>query len=318
MLGGYDDKYRKSFFSRFFLNIFWVTAIVLCTDFLIGSLLRYFYFKQQSGFQYRTTYSIEKTKAYLLIFGSSRANHHYHPDVFEKKMNLSFYNVGRDGGSIFYDYAVLQAILVRYCPKIVILDFERKEFEKNQENYDRISFLLPYYDTHPEIHSIIKLKGPYEQIKLLSKIYPFNSSIFTIAIGNTKMGGQRYREIKGYVPLTKEWVEALKSENTPSTNQLDSNKIRLYETFIRDCIKSKVKLYIVCSPYFVKSPNKDYSIIKGREIAGKYNIGFFDYSLDSLFSGNRSLYADVRHLSDDGAKKFSDLITDKILASEKK
>jgi predicted peroxiredoxin len=319
MLSGYEDKYRKTFLFRFFLNIFWVIAIVICMDFLIGSLLRFFYFKQQSGFQYRTTYSIEKTKADLLIFGSSRANHHYQPEVFEKKMNLSFYNVGRDGVSIFYDYAILQAILARYFPKIVILDFERKEFERNQENYDRISFLLPYYKTHPEIHSIVKLKGPYEQIKLLSQIYPFNSSIFTIANGNIKMGGQRYREIKGYVPLTKEWVESLKAENiASSSNQLDSNKIKLYESFIKECIKSRVKLYIVCSPYFVKSGINDSSIMKGREIARKYNINFFDYSLDTLFSGNRSLYADVQHLSDDGAKKFSDLITDKILESDRR
>jgi hypothetical protein len=172
MLSGYEDKYRKTFLFRFFLNIFWVIAIVICMDFLIGSLLRYFYFKQQSGFQYHTTYSIEKTKADLLIFGSSRANHHYQPEVFEKKMNLSFYNVGRDGVSIFYDYAVLQGILVRYCPKIVILDFERKEFERNQENYDRISFLLPYYNTHPEIHSIVKLKALMSKSNFCPKSIP--------------------------------------------------------------------------------------------------------------------------------------------------
>jgi predicted peroxiredoxin len=133
------------------------------------------------------------------------------------------------------------------------------------------------------------------------------------------MGGQIYREIKGYVPLTKEWVESPKAENiASSSNQLDSNKIKLYESLIKECIKSRVKLYIVCSPYFLKSENKDSSITKGREIAGKYNIDFFDYSLDTLFSGNRSLYADVHHLSDDGAKKFSDLITDRILESDRR
>jgi hypothetical protein len=43
------------------------------------------------------TYSVEGTKADLLIFGSSRANRHYLPDNFEKRMNLSCFNIGQEG-----------------------------------------------------------------------------------------------------------------------------------------------------------------------------------------------------------------------------
>ena len=48
--------------------------IVFAGDFLIGKTLKYFYFKASSGLFQRTTYSIEKTEADILIFGSSRAN----------------------------------------------------------------------------------------------------------------------------------------------------------------------------------------------------------------------------------------------------
>ena len=119
---------NKNVYLRFLTGVFLVFIIVLALDFGIGSLLKAFYFKQTSGLDYRTTYSIEKTRADILVFGSSRAVHHYYPAIFEDRMKLSFYNVGRDGQeSSLYHYGVLQGILKRYTPKIVILDIMRGE-----------------------------------------------------------------------------------------------------------------------------------------------------------------------------------------------
>lgn len=156
-------KIKKNPFQYFLLKLTVLFAIVFILDISIGSVLRYYYFKQESSSQYRTTYSIEKTKADILIFGSSRANHHYNPDVFDNRMNLSYYNVGRDGNFIFYHYAVLKGVLKRYSPKIVILDFIHGEFRQNQDSYDRLSSLLPYYRSHSEMRSIINLKSKYEK-----------------------------------------------------------------------------------------------------------------------------------------------------------
>ena len=100
-------------------------------------------------------------------------------------MKLSFYNAGRDGNFMFYHLAVLKGVLNRYSPKIVILDFVAEEFAQNQYSYDRLSSLLPYYKSHPEMRSIINLKSKYEKIKLLSQIYPYNSLMLTIAVGNS-------------------------------------------------------------------------------------------------------------------------------------
>ncbi|MDE3212752.1 MAG: hypothetical protein KGM98_05915, partial [Bacteroidota bacterium] len=150
---------------------------------------------------------MDSTKADLLIFGSSTANHNYYPDSIEKNLRLSCYNTGRDGMSIFYFYAVLKSDLKRYTPKVVILDFFPVEFRKEQMDYDRITALLPYYSSHPELRSIILMKSPYERLKLISRIYPFNSLAFTILGGNLQMN--KNREInkgsQGYVPLPEVW-----------------------------------------------------------------------------------------------------------------
>lgn len=313
MIKSFFYRIKKNPFKYFFFKLILLFIVVFACDYSIGNILSYLYYKQQSGLQYRTTFSIESTTSDILIFGSSRANHHYHPDIFEKRLNLSYYNVGRDGNFIFYHSAVLKGVLKRYSPKIVILDFISGEFLQDQESYDRLSSLLPYYWKHPEMRSIINLKSKYERIKMASNIYPFNSTIFTIAVGNTEFNKKRKVDIKGYVPLNDIWNGPIQIDSSPYIYKIDSNKIKAYESFIEECIHSKTKLYIVCSPYFIKFTHTDYSVKLGREIAQRNNIIFLDYSNDSIFTNNSKMFADVAHLNDSGARVFTNILINDIV-----
>ncbi len=313
------NRIKKRPVQFFVIKLLIFIAMVVVLDFAVGKILKYFYFKQQSGLQYRTTYSMETTTADILVFGASRANHHYRPDIFEEALpQYTFYNVGRDGNSIFYHYGVLKAILKRYTPKIVILDFEHVSLAKDETSYDRISSLLPYYESHPEIRSIVNLKSKYEKYKVWSKIYPFNSSILTIAIGNAELNKTRSNDIKGYVPLNKIWEKHLEYDtNTVIKNILDSNKIACYENFLKDCKERGNKVFVFVSPYYVKFKIPDFSVTKGQEIAKKYNVDFFDYTADSFFTSNRRLFADLVHLNDSGAKVYSKMVIQNIIDSKK-
>ncbi len=303
--------------KRFLLRFFFLFVIVVIIDYSIGNILSYFYFKQNNGLRYRTTFSMEQTKADIIILGSSRAVHHYHPEVFEGRFYLSCYNAGQDGNTIFYHSAILKSILERHTPKIVILDFIGEEFRKNQQSYDRLSYLLPYYKRHPEIRPIVELKSPYERMKMMSSVYPFNSSIFAIAAGNAKFNQKRNFDIKGYIPLEGEWNEPIITDNTQSNYEIDSNKVNVYASFIKDCISSGTRLYIVCSPYFFKTTQTDISFALARNIAGENNIPLFDFSKDTMFTSNSSFFSDMVHLNNKGANFFSNKVIDCILALEK-
>ena len=61
---------------KFFLKLLLLLVMIKAIDMAIGSVLRHFYFRQSSGLEYRTTYSMEKTTADLIVLGSLRANHH--------------------------------------------------------------------------------------------------------------------------------------------------------------------------------------------------------------------------------------------------
>ncbi|HEX2936721.1 MAG TPA: hypothetical protein VHO72_15305 [Bacteroidales bacterium] len=306
------QQIKKNPYRFFLLKLAIFLVIVIALDFAAGSVLRYFYFKQESGLLYRTTYSIEKTTADVLVIGSSRATYHYIPVTFEKELNLTFYNAGHIGSSILYHTAILKSVLTRYTPKIVILDFNANEISKMQYSYDQLSSLQPYYKSHPEIRSTVELRSKFEKLKMWSSIYPYNSSLFTIAIGNTEFNKKRRGDIQGFIPLTKVWNEPLQPDTQTINSDMDNYKIKAYETFIQLCKQSQIKLFIVCSPYFVKSKGENCSLKLAKEIAKRNNIAFFDHSTDTIFTHNQILFTDIDHLNENGAKIFSNMVRDDV------
>lgn len=296
-------------------KILFFLGVLVTTDFVLGNLLRYMYFKQNSGWLYRTTYAIDSTQADLLIFGSSRANHHYYTRVFEQRLNLSGYNTGRDGNAIFYHYAILQAVLKRYTPRVAILDISHGEFMKTQDSYDRISSLLPYYEKHPEIRPIIQLKSPFEKYKLASSIYPYNSLLFQITAGNSgynKTRKNRYDDY-GYVPLYKKWHGPLTFDSTFEKYEIDTLKVKYFRAFVKACVNADIKLYIILSPCYVRFRNDDISVSITRQTALAYRIPFYDFSDEPVFLNNPEIYADESHLNDFGAKIYSEMVVDRMV-----
>jgi hypothetical protein len=309
-------KSKPSFLVKLFIFI----SIIIIFDFVIGAVLKILYHKQESGWLYRTSYAIDSTKADVLVFGDSRANHHYCPAPFEKRMHLSYYNVGSEGYPIFYHYAILCGVLKRYSPKIIILDFSHGEFKKSTKSYDRISALLPYYETHPEIRPIIQIKGPYEKYKLLSKIYPYNSLVYSIAIGNSEFNkGRRNNDDKqGYVPLKNVWKKPIAADSTYKKYEIDSVKINIFKSFIKDCNDNNIKLFVICSPYFINFKYIDTSMNLAKEITKQMKVPFYDFSNTNTFSNNADLFSDIIHLNFKGSRIYTDMVIDKMIENQHK
>lgn len=301
--------------KSFFLKLLIFIIIVFIADRLLGALLKKFYFKQQGGYDYLTTYAIDKTTADLVIFGSSRAVNIFNTEIFEKQMGLSCFNAGRYGEPIFYHYAILTSILKRFKPKMILLSFDAGNFSKNQESYDRMAALLPYYSDHPEIRDIVALKGSFEKTKLLSSIYPYNSLMLPIISGNLENSKIKYPHLNGYIPIKKMFTGQLQTIDYTKEITLDSNKIAVYKSFIQACKKAKIPLYIICPPYLINSIGTDASIIEAKKIAAESNTDFYDYSRDEYFTSKPQLFADFRHLNEYGVENFCNIFIKKILLS---
>jgi len=309
----------KSVYSNtlksFFLKLFIFIIIVFVADRLLGAVLKKYYFKQEAGYDYLTTYAIEKTSAELVIFGSSRAANIFNTGMFETQTGLSCFNAGRYGEPVFYHYAVLKTVLKRYKPTMILLSFDAGNFSNNQESYDRMASLLPYYNDHPEIRAIVALKGRFEKTKLLSSIYPYNSLLLPIVSGNTASSKKRYPHLNGYIANKKIFTGELQTIDYSKETALDNNKINVYKAFIQDCEKAKIPLYIICPPYLVNSIGTDASITEAKKIAKESKINFLDYSRDTFFSNRPQLFEDFRHLNENGVEYFCNILIKKLFIS---
>lgn len=308
-----SQNYNKKGYVHLFKSITVFLILVAAADLIIGYVYHYFYFKQTSGWEYRTKYSIENTKADILIFGASRAQQQYNPVYFEQRLNQTCYNVGRDGEPFFYHYGILKGVLNRYTPKIIILDIENAVFRQNESSYDRISVLLPFYQHHKEMRPIIELRSPYEKFKLLSSIYPYNSLLFKIAAGNLKHYKGQEEDIKGYLQLTNALDEPIRKVNLPEDYILDSNLVNYFRLFIKECLQRKIKLYLVCSPYFIDAIGRDPSMTLAKGVAEENNIDFFDFSRDNAFLTNSKLFDDTVHVNVSGSQIFTNKLIDSII-----
>ena len=302
----HSDKY-----SIFILNALLLLSIIVFADQVIGRTLRYLYFKQQSGLYYRTTYAIDSTKAKMLVFGSSRANHHYVPDIFEDSLNLSFYNTGRDGNFILFNYAVFKSVINRYTPDIVIFDINNNELCKDETSYERLSALLPYYRNHKEIHDVVELRSSFEKYKLLSEIYPFNSSLATIILGNLELNKTRKLDNNGYVSLHNIIGDTVLYEIHSMAEVLDQNKINAVTEIIELCNIRNIQLVFIQSPLYAIVNNS--ASIDYFEILDKKNkVVFWNFSKTPELLKTPSFFQDQHHLNNDGAIWFSNLLVQKI------
>ena len=306
----------KTNFQKLALKLLVLATLIILLDVVIGSTLRLAYFKQTSGLQYRTTYSLEQTTEDMLFFGSSRCNHHYDPRIFENSLKLKAYNAGRDGNGLPYHYAVLKGVLTRYTPKIVILDLLENDLNEGSDPYERLSSLLPYYKSHPEMRDVINTKSQFERLKLLSSIYPFNSSLLTIAVGNMSFNEKRTEDIKGYLPLIKNWNEHLARESTLKLNSLDNNKLSFYESFLSECRERNIEVYVLISPCY-EAPENDQALAVAQQVAKKQGATFWNFSKNKDYLKTPRYFADQWHLNTRGAERYSLMIAQRIKYSSK-
>jgi len=299
------------------LKIIAFLLLIIIADQVIGLVLRKLYLNQKTGNNQSLTYTLRDCKADVLIFGASQAQHNYDPKIIGDSLNMSCYNAGQDGGhSILLPYAQIKVILSRYTPKIIIVEIgDYQALEYSIGDYERLSILEPYYFDFPELRPLILLRGPYEQFKLLSGIYPYNSKIISLIRLNTDFDKNRKWIFSGYIPIKDKVLNVSKLkpiESSTAGSRIDDTKVMALNNIIDLCKMNQVKLYFVISPHFESIQNHLLSIPESQRLLAKIvnskKIALIDLKDYKYFLDNSNLFADQSHLNENGATKYSQII----------
>lgn len=300
----------KNKYISFLIKAAALILVLLLIDITAGYVLGYYYPRMKAGESSRITYAIEKSNEDILIFGSSKANHHYVPAVFEKELEGTCYNAGIDGQNILYHYSILKCIQKRYIPKTIILDLHIDEFLKSEKSYSVLSALLPYYRNYEEVRTVVNMRGPYEKYKSLSNLYRYNSLTFTIAKNN--IFEKKDTTIQGYYPLYNIMKNQSLQEELIKNPEVDTVKVEYFRKFINEAVTAGSKVYVFVSPVYRIRKDESETIKLAREICSSKNILIKDFSQSPEFINHPELFQDASHLNNNGAVSYSEKVSGEI------
>lgn len=303
---------------KVFIGGFAACILLVVADWGLGSWSEKMYHKSKYGIYHRQLYCLEQSNDEILIMGSSRAAHHYVPQIIEDSLGMSCYNAGSDGQCIYYHYTLLASMLERGAkPKMVIYEVMNLDAEMSSGATFSLDAamerLAPHYGEFQAIDSLFALNGWKEEVKLFSKTYRYNSKL----VQTIKCNYLPEKEDRGYEALTgKMNVELYEKDAVTRTSspkksvKIEERKLEYMEKFISLCKTTGIELVLCYSPYYHNMPSE--GISKIQDMAEKYNVPFYEFVTDKEFD-NPELFNDAMHLNDDGARRYTGKLIRKIL-----
>lgn len=302
-----DNLYISNFdMKKFFIKLFCLILLLVAFDFAGGMFFSFIHQQafERSPYGLLTEYAMEDVHTDVLVVGASRANHHYVSSVIEDSLGLSVYNAGKDGCGFLYQCCIIDGILHRYTPKIIIWDMTPYDLSRPlQSDFDQLSDLNVYYDSNEYCRNLINQKSTYEKYKMFFHSYRYNSKVFSyifksIFSYNYPPDGYQPLPTDGYIFPT------LKPEKI--NDDFDDKQLSHLAFIIDECRRKQVILIISLSPKFVKSDYwQAYVYKKLLEELQTRHIPYTDFYNDSLFMTDSTLYKDNDHLNDKGAQLFT-------------
>lgn len=255
-----------------------------------------------TGGDKRNHYDVfNRVKADILILGSSRANHHYNPQIVTDSLKMSCYNCGYDGFGILSMYGRYEMILQRHKPKVVIYDvLAANEIYGDESDHLKFMAELKPYIGHPQIMSVFSDVSPMEKYKLYSRMYQYNSVIFDLV---KDFFSHPIKIENGYSPLSGVMnYEPHAFTEDFATATPDSVKLRYVIKLIESTKQNNIQLVFALSPFYNATNSNDYRVIK--DLCRQYDVPLIDCYTDSTFM-KKEYFQDSYHLNGKGADKFT-------------
>lgn len=299
-------------------NLLIIIISLIAVDFFIGFLFAKASDRalERSPNAMKTEYTIKEVDADVLIFGSSRANHHYVPDILEEDFGLSVYNCGKDGLPFYYSAAMFNAVTQRYSPKMIIIDIEPMFLEEDYNDYSRAYELLPFYYKNKLFREISNKRSFFEPVKALSSMYRYNSRFIAIF---SKLIIDDYKFDRGYSPLANsgyKYPDKLSFTKYDKDVEIDSFTDYLLDRTIETAKENNTILVFSISPRYQNSNIEEvesWNYLRAK-LERLDNVHLIDNGDITLVSDS-TLYKDGAHLNDNGARVFTKYIVEELSRS---
>ena len=277
-----------------------VIMAVLCG--VVGLLLKTAENKA-GGMTGRTRYLNDSLTAEVLIFGSSRALHHYNPIIIQSELHNTVYNCGEDKMGIIYNYGRYCIISRHHVPKVIVYDVEPDYDLLFNDNTSYLSGLRRYQNDHAIRQLFIDVDS-WERFKTLLFPYMLNNRLIQ-TLKDCVSPSDSYT--LGYSPYIGS-MDVFLPEQLPQ-NHYDPLKKKYLQRLVDDC-NGRTRIVFTASPQL--SYGSDSVFVPLMKYCEEHRIPFLNHFCDTTFTNYPRLFYNANHLEKTGAERFSKIIAKEI------
>lgn len=294
--------------KQLFIKLTIFLLIIAGVDFATGAIMDKVYASTEKGDYGRNNYICTGTTADCLIFGSSRAIHHYDPKQIGDALGMSCFNCGEDGMGIITMYGRYQMIRQRHIPKVVIYDVVGG-FDLAQDDKSKYIGWLRYYADNKEIGELIDSVDKTEKYKSLARSFKYNSRFVDI-VSQRISRAQGSAADYGYAPLEGHITYHVDPPVVNENFKIDAFKLSLFERMMRQCKQDGTQFVVTISPWYQSIDDSEYNSI--INLCNKYHIPVLNHYKDKDINFNPELFKDASHLNVNGVKLLDQRVCEEL------
>jgi len=302
----------KNEWLKLLVKVLVFCVLLISIDFGYGKICRYM--EERSTVHNPTSFTAEYTMWHVnedvLIIGASEAQHSYVSKILADNLGMSVYNCGEDGQFFYYQNAMVNGILDRYCPKLIIWSVNPSFLSFNPLAKERIGALKPFADENAYCRDMLRIKSKYEPLKIKSSCYVYNSDILPFVVSSISN------------PVTDNnwgWVPSNSKASPPEikeakyVNETDETCLSIFDLTLSRLKKNNIDVVFVFTPSYetgVYDTLDSYHSLLNT--TNKYGYPIIEdlYHHDTLMDS--TLYRDNMHLNKEGAVLFTTMLTEKL------
>ncbi|MDD7342518.1 MAG: hypothetical protein PUG64_02455 [Bacteroidales bacterium] len=284
---------------KWILSIMAVAAMVIAADLAVGMAGDALMWRMpDSGtFESDLNQALNHKCADVLILGSSKAKHHYVPQVLADSLQMSVYNAGADGHDVAYASMVLQSWLTRCRPRVVVLDI-CNSMVNGDWVANSIGDVKCHYGANRAVTRHVDACGDWRlRLKLHSSLYRLNGC--EVWLTKAYLKGRLPKPSDGYSPLHGSDMEPGVTTYGPFSPS--PTEVEQLHAIARLCRQHGIALRMVLSPnHEIDNGMRRWLAAEAR----RSGVALTDFTERPDLWADR-YYKDRGHMNHTGAVKFT-------------
>ena len=270
-------------------SMFLLLAVLL--DRGLCTLFSYMSDHASGGYLGHQNYIVNRSTDDILVFGSSRAIHHYNAALIADSLGLSCYNCGQDGEGIVLYHAWWEMIRRRHHPRLVIYEVTPAYDVLQGDNTKHLGWLKGHYDDEVVRREFDEI-DPRERYRMLSMLYRYNSRFHQVLIDYLH---PVHNMTLGFLPVHSE-LDTLRIRDERQLNEkaseeellTDGLKLRYFNDMIREA--ADTRFVFVYSPTWYG--HHDSGIDPIMELARRHGFLFLDFTDSAKYVHRNEFFYD--------------------------